>query len=183
APQVRLVGARVQHRLDGERHSRLHHGGGAGIVEVRDDQPGVERGADAMPGELTHHAVAEPFGVGLDHPADDVELSSGCDRLDAAVHRRTGALDQVSDLGGDVTDAEGRVRVPVHAVKVGGDVDVDDVTLAEHGRVGDAVADHLVDAGTQRLGETAVLQRRWVGAVVEQVAVSDRVELVGGDTR
>ena len=62
------------------------------VVEVRDDQPGVERGSDAVTGEVAHHAVAEPPGIGLDHPADGVQRPAGRHHADAAHHRLAGAL-------------------------------------------------------------------------------------------
>src|SRR5579859_3235159 len=68
-PDVVVDRAEGQHRLDGERHPRLHDGGGAGVVEVRDHQARVEGGADAVACEVADHAVAEPPGVGLDDPA------------------------------------------------------------------------------------------------------------------
>ena len=83
----------------------------------------------------------------------------------------------------DVAGEERRVGVAVHAVEVRGDVDVDDVAVLDHAAVRDAVADHLVDAGAQRLREAAVAERRGVGAVVAEELVADPVELVGGDAR
>ena len=58
-----------------------------------------------------------------------------------------------------------------------------DVAVDQHGRVGDAVADHLVDGGAQRLRKALVAQGGRVRAVVEQELVADPVELVGRDTR
>jgi hypothetical protein len=68
----------------------------------------------------------------------------------------------------------------VHPVQVRGDVDVDDVPVADHGVVGDAVADDLVQRGAQRLGVAAVAERAGVGAVAGQELVPHPVQLVGG---
>ena len=73
--------------------------------------------------------------------------------------------------------------VAVHAVEERGHVDVDDVAVLDDGRVRDAVADHLVEAGAAGLGEALVAQRRRVGAVVAQELVHHPVDLVGGDAR
>ena len=89
-------------------------------------------GADAVAGELADHAVAEARGVGLDHPADDVDPAAGLDRLDAALERLAGALDEQPRLLVDVAGEEGRVGVAVHAVEVRRDVDVDDVAVLDH---------------------------------------------------
>ena len=69
----------------------------------------------------------------------------------------------------------------MHATDERGDVDVDDVSVLDHPRIRDAVADDLVDAGTQRLRESAITQRRWVGIVVAQELVADPIEFVRGD--
>src|SRR5690606_3776334 len=53
--------------------------------------------------------------------------------------------------------------------------------VLDHGRVRDAVADHLVERGAAGLLEPLVAQRRRVGAVVAHVLVGDAVQLVGGD--
>jgi hypothetical protein len=71
----------------------------------------------------------------------------------------------------------------VHAADVRGDVDVDDVAVVQLGRVGDAVADDLVDRGAQRLGEAFVAEGRRVGAVVDEELVPDPVQLVGRHAR
>jgi alkyldihydroxyacetonephosphate synthase len=90
-PDVIADGAQGEHRLDRERHPRLHHDVGLRIVEVRDDQPGVERGPDAVPGEIAHHAVTESPGVGLDHPADGIQRPAGRHHADPPHHRLAGA--------------------------------------------------------------------------------------------
>ena len=107
----------------------------------------------------------------------------GLHRLDRAHRRLVGALDQQPVLLGDVAGQERRVGVAVHAVDVGGDVDVDDVAVLDHRRVRDAVADDLVQRRAARLREALVAQRRRVGAVVDHVLVGDAVEFVGGDAR
>jgi len=54
-------------------------------------------------GEVAHHAVAEPPGVGLDDPPDDVQRAAGRDDLDAAHRRLVGALHQEPGLLVDIT--------------------------------------------------------------------------------
>src|SRR5690606_35796472 len=121
---------------------------------------GVERAPDTVPRVVAHDAVSETAGVALDGAPDDVDRSSRGDGRDAAVEGLAGALDEVTCLGCDVSHEEGRVEVTVHAVVVGGDVDVDDVAVDEGGVVGDAVADHFVDGGAARFGEATVSEGR-----------------------
>nr|BFF24190.1 hypothetical protein GCM10025732_21550 [Glycomyces mayteni] len=136
-----------------------------------------------MAGELADHAVSEAGGVRLDDLADDVELAAGLDGLDAAPGGLPGALDEVAGLLGDVPGEERGVAVAVDAADERGDVDVDDVAVAHHRGVGDAVADDLVEGGAAGLGEAAVPERRGVGAQVAQVLVGDGVDPVGGGAR
>lgn len=45
----------------------------------------------------------------------------------------------------DIAGRKRRVGVTVHPTDVGGDVDVDDVAVGDHRRVGDSMADDLVE--------------------------------------
>ena len=77
-----------------------------------DDQTGVERRPDAVPGEVADHAVAEPLGVRLDRSPDDVDLAARRDRLDAAGQALPGAVDQRGDLFARLADDECRLLSP-----------------------------------------------------------------------
>src|SRR5258708_2690873 len=70
-PDLVVERAEVDHRLDGERHPGLHHRADGGLVVMQDDQTVVERGADAVTGEVTNHGVAEPICIRFDDAADD----------------------------------------------------------------------------------------------------------------
>ena len=61
---------------------------------MRDDEAGVERGADAVAGEIPDDAVAEPARVGLDHAPDRVKRPARRYRPDAPHHRFARALDE-----------------------------------------------------------------------------------------
>ena len=55
-----------------------------------------------------------------------------------------GALDEKPRFFIDIADKEREVGVSVDAVDVGGDVDVADIAILDHSRVGDTVADDFV---------------------------------------
>ena len=154
---------------------------------MRNDEAGVEGLSHAVAGVVAHDSVVEALGVGLDDAADDVDLTARANRLDPTHERVARAFDEEVGLFVDGADLEHGAGVSVDAVLVGGDVDVDDVPVSQGTVVGDAVADHLVDRGTDRLGEAHVSQARWVGVASDDVLVSDPVELVrrdaGGDSR
>ena len=128
-------------------------------------------------------AVAEPSRVGLDDASEHVDVAAGTHGLDRPSQRLLGALHEQPGLLVDVAGQERRVGVAVHPVDVRRDVDVHEVAVLDDPAVGDAVADHLVDAGAQRLGEAAIAQRGGVRALVDEELVADPVQLVGGDAR
>jgi hypothetical protein len=59
----------------------------------------------------------------------------------------------------DLAAEERRTGVPVYAIDVGGDVDLDNVTILERAGVGNAVADDLIDRGAAGLREAAITER------------------------
>ena len=141
----------------------------------------MERLAHAVPGVVAHDAVAEASCVALDRATDDVDFTPRGDRTDAARQRLAGAVDEVGSLGRHGSDREGSAQVAVHPVFVGGDVDLDDVAVDEGRVVGDAVADHLVDRGADRLRKPAVAERRRVRVVLDQKVVPDGIQFIGRD--
>ena len=145
------------------------------------DQARVEISADAVPGKVTDHPVAEPPRIRLDDPANRVQRPSRSDRADAAHHRLLGALDQQPGLLVRIPGQEGRVGVAVHAADEAGDVDVHDVAVGDHRVIRDPVADRLVERRAERFGVPAVAERARVGAVVAEELVPDAVQFVGGD--
>ncbi|MNG99861.1 hypothetical protein D3C79_590410 [compost metagenome] len=73
--------------------------------------------------------------------------------------------------------------VAVVAVLDHGDVDVQRVTVLERLVVGDAVADHMVDRGADRLRVALVVERCRDGLLdVDDIVVAQAVQLFGGDT-
>src|SRR5205807_1860558 len=81
----------------------------------------------------------------------------------------------------DGADADRRRAVAMHALREDGDVEVDDVTGGERPRVGDTVADHLVDRGADRLRVTVVVERARVHAPAQALVVGGGIQLVGRD--
>ena len=155
----------------------------ARLVVVGHVQVGVELLADPVADEAAHHAEAVALGMLLDGPADLVEGSARAHDRDGALEALAGDLDEAAALVVDVADQEGGVGVAVDAVEVDRDVEVADVAVDQRAVVGDAVADHLVDRGAQRLREAVVVERARVAPALDARLVADRVELVGGDPR
>ncbi len=180
-PHVPFDGAEGEHGFDGEDHAFFDDGVvGRGCVVVGDDEAGVEFAADPVAGEVAHDAVAEAGGVFFDDAADDVDFAAGAHGFHGPVEGFFGALNQQTGFFVDVADEQGAVGVAVHAVEVGGDIQVEDVAVFEHGGVGDSVADDFVEGGADALGEAAVVYGGGVGPVVTDVFVYQDVDVVGG---
>ena len=94
-----------------------------------------------------------------------------------------GALHEFGDRRVYFTHEESGVRITVHAVEIGGDVDIADVTLGEHGGIGDAVADHFIEGTAQALGKASVAKCGGVCAEITEVLMSDAIQLIRGDSR
>lgn len=63
------------------------------------------------------------------------------------------------------------------------DVDVEDVSLLELSRVGNAVANHLVHRGADRLGKAAVVEGRGVSICLHHHVMDGPINGVGGHAR
>ena len=176
-----LPAALVDHGLDRERHSGGDHGVGHRVEVVRNGGRGVELLTNSVTDERAHHREAGTFGVRLDRAPDLVEPSTWTDLIDALPQCFLGHLHQEACIVVDLTDAEGRVGVAVHAVQVDRDIAVDDVAVDEHAVVRDAVADHLIDRRAQRLREALVMQRARIAAAGDTCLVANAIELVGRD--
>ena len=120
--------------------------------DVQHDQAVVKCGTDTVSGEVTNHVVPEPICIGFDDAADDRQRTARFDGVDRSHRRLPGPLNQQLVLLGDIAGQKRGVGVTVHAVDVGGDVDVDDVAVLEGPVVRDPVANHLVNRRADRLG-------------------------------
>ena len=151
----------------------LHDAAGPRVDVVGDLQRGVEGLADAVAAVVAHHAEAEAAGVRLDGRADVADRAPRLDRRDAALQALPRHPHQPLPGLVDLAHQEGGGAVAVHAVEEDGDVEVDDVAVLERPAVGDAVADHLVGRGADRLGEAAVVERARVAAQPDGLVVAD----------
>ena len=115
--------------------------------------------------------------------ADIAEARAGFDLGDAVIEAFLRDLDQALGVRLRRADMEHLAGVAVVAVLDDGDVDVDDVAVLQDFLVRrNAVADHFVDRGADRLGKAVVVQRRRDCLLhVDHVVVADAVELAGGD--
>src|SRR5262245_40022979 len=142
----------------------------------------MKRGAYPVPGEVANDAVVKTLRVRLDHSPYHVEAPARGNGLDAPHHRLVRTFDQEPGFRIDGASEKGGVRVAVYAIDIGGDIDVDDVAVADNGRIGDAVADHLVERRAQRLGVSPIAERGRICAMGDEEFVSDLIEFIGGNS-
>src|SRR5205814_4167562 len=96
--------------------------------------------------------------------------------------RPLGATDpETARLHADLARDKHAAGVAVPAVEDRGDVDIDDVARLQALVGGNAVTDHVVDRGADRLRVTAIAERRGDRLVVEDVVVAELVELSRAD--
>jgi hypothetical protein len=181
--QLHVRAADVDHRLDGEEHSRLEFGTGAGPAGVNDLRAVVKQAPEPMAAEVANDAVAMLFRMALDGVGDIAHSVSGLRLLYPEHQAFVGDIDQPPRLERNVADQEHSAGVAVPAVEDRGDVDVDDVALLEDLLAGYSVADDMVDRRAAAPREAAIAERGRNRSGIERHPLHDRVDLVGRDAR
>ena len=182
-PDDAVDSPKSEHGFDRETHAYFHLAGQSRMVIMRDLQIRVELGAYAMANEVLHNTQTKPVGMGVNGFPDGIKRSAGAHRVDGVVHAGSGFTNEHGVDVVDVAHQEGAAGITVYAVEEDGDVDIDDVAVAQLATVGDAMANDLVDRGADRLGEAAIVQ--WAGIPVtgKGLLVDPGIDCVGGDAR
>ena len=142
----------------------------------------VEHFADTVAAEFAHHRETVLFRVLLDHFTDVAQAAARLDDLDGLVHAFLGDLGQALGPHWHIADVEHAAGVAVVAILDHRDVDVQGVAIFQWLVTWNAVADHVVDRGADRLGEAFVIQRGRDGFLhVDYIVVADTVQRFGGD--
>ena len=181
---LHLGPAGVDHRLDGEEHPFAQQGAVLGLAEMKDRWGIVEDPPDAVTAEIAHHGEALRLGMGLDRGADGADTRTRPHRLDALHHRLEGDVDEAARFQRNLlAEEEHAAGIAMPAVEDHRHVDVEDVAVHQAPVAGDAVADDVVQRGADGAREAAVVERRRDCVVIDDEAVAEPVELVGGDAR
>ncbi|MNZ45711.1 hypothetical protein D3C78_633720 [compost metagenome] len=110
------------------------------------------------------------------------QRSAGTNLADARAHGLVGGLDQVPCLRGGLAHEVHATGVAVPAVLDHGDVDVDDVAIAQCLGRRNAVADHVIDRRTHGFREAVIPHIAGYGFLhVDDVVVTQAVEFIGGN--
>ena len=138
----------------------------------------------AVSAVFAHDRIALCFGVFVHGGAHVAQQSPRLNGGEARFHGLFGFFDQAAAFGRDFANAEHARRIAVIAIKNGGAVDVDDVSLFQHVLfAGNAMANNVVDGRAHALRESAVTQIGRRAAVLDGVIVNPLVDFLGGHAR
>src|SRR5579864_2955390 len=171
--------ADVDHRLDGEDHSGLELGAGAGTSSMHHLGAVVEQASDAVTAKVTNDTVPVRLGMALNRVCDIAQMIAGLRLLDAECQTFIGDVDKLARFQTHIANQVHPARVSVPAIEDRSDVDVDDVALLEWAIAGDSVADDMIDRDAAALGIAAIAKRRWHSAALERQPIDDLVERLG----
>ena len=127
-----LPGAEADHRLDREDHPGAHDHRVTCVVIVQHLNVGMELLADAVPDERPNDSHAMGLRVILDRFTDVTQWLTWNNGFDALPHALFGNFHQQLALVIDIADKKSRVRVAVDALHETGDVEIDDVAIAQN---------------------------------------------------
>lgn len=179
---VHSLGAGREEGFDGHDQAFPEEGRVGAMRGVGDVRRFVDVAADAVAAEVAHDFEARAFGASLNGAGDVSDGATGADFGHAIAQSPAGCPEECSSASVDLADGEACAAVCPVAVEFGGDVDVDEVTVAKDALFGgDAVGEFVVDADARGGGE--VVSELWRGAraVLLEDAATNGVELGSGD--
>lgn len=120
----------------------------------------------------------------FDDRADITDAYTGTTDSDACHHALIGALDHALDFRAHIADKVSTIGVTVKAFELGGDIDVQNITIADDvfGRR-NAVADDFVFRGTNTLRKAVIIQRRWNRVALDDVLVAQLIDVFSAHAR
>lgn len=150
---------------------------GLQIGEVRDTRFLMKIAADSVPLEFANHLKALIPSKTVDGSANIDDSAKRLDGTDADPHRIERNLHESLGIWRDLADQKRFGRIAVPPIDDRGEIDVDDVSLAQDVVIRDSVANNLVDAGANRVWVAVVTQTGRRMAVLNRVVVSELVDL------
>ncbi|VXA81772.1 conserved hypothetical protein [Aeromonas veronii] len=171
----------VDHGLDGEAHAcfQLQL---AAVAVVEDLRLFVELGTDAVAAVVTHHGETGLLDDWLNNSANLGNAGTRTHLLDSGVEALLRNLAELAAQRGGFTHDEHGRGIAVVTILDNGDIQVDDVAIAQLLVVRDAVTDHIVHRGADGFGEAVVVERSWNRLLyVDNIVVAEGVQFVSGD--
>jgi len=153
--------AQSNHRFYCESHARFRLAGRLALGIVGNARGAMEEPVDAVAAICSYCAASLGFCIFLDNVAEFSQQNTRLDGLDSkieALSRRLHHPDGIRIRLCLVSNVVCFVEVPVEALVVKGNVDVEDIAIHEHTLIGNAVADDFVGRRTYRLWEVVVIE-------------------------
>ena len=142
--RLHAVGAEIDHGFDGEGHAGFDLLPGAAAAEVRNLRLLMHRAADAVADQVADDAETARLDQGLDGMGDVADAIADLRLADADVEGFLGGLKQAGDFRSDGTDGHRDGVVADVPVGFDGDIERDDVAIAEDALEGADAVDHLL---------------------------------------
>ena len=181
--QLHFLAAGVDHRFDGEGHTRHQFHAGAGTAVMQHLWVFMKGAADAVPAVFAHHRATVRLGMSLDGVTDIAQAYAGAYQCDALEHAFATEIDQTFCLNRRFAYEKHFTGVAVKAVFDDRDIDIDDVALLKNLVARNSVADHVVDRGADGFGKAFIVEWGRDGLLlVYDVIVANAVEFAGTDT-
>jgi hypothetical protein len=120
---------------------------------------------------------------GLDGMADIAGRAAGPDRGDTTHHAFISDLDQPLGAPWNFSDGKHAARIAVPLIENEGDVDIDDIALAQRLVRRNSVANHVIDGRAGRLAVAAIHQRRRQGAMIHAEFEHFPIDVLGRNAR
>lgn len=179
-----LGSTEVDHRFDGQCHSRTKAQPTPTSPYVGNMGLGVHGPADPVPSELANHAAPLLPGDLANRMRDVAEACTGAHFGNPRVPASPSDADEVRRLGGDGTYADHARRVAHESAVLAGDIDVEDVPVDDRFVTrGDPVTDDVVSAGAHRGGKAMIPQLGRPRPAPLGVGAHERVDVGGRDAR
>ncbi|MNN10471.1 hypothetical protein D3C81_1233940 [compost metagenome] len=138
--------------------------------------------ADAVPAILAHDAETFFLRERLDRMADIPQRRARFHHTNTRAHRLVSGFDQMLRLRCCLADHVHAAGITKPAILDHRDVEVDDVAILQRRARRNAVADHIVDRGTDGFRKTVIANvGRHCFLHIDDVVVAQLIELISGD--
>jgi hypothetical protein len=114
-----------------------------------------------MAAEFPHDAKAIGFHKGLDRMANIAECCARPDRRYSTHHCRIGYLNEAASFYADIADRIHPTAIAMPSIDDDAEIDIQNVTVNQNPRAGDAVANDMVQRNASGFGKTVIIERSW----------------------
>jgi len=175
--------AKIDHRLDCERHAGFH--GPDGLVPriMRNVRCAMEEFVHAMTGIRPYNATAIGLCDWFYGLSDVPEECTRLAHLDGFVEAFTSDFYKFSVLIRYLSDWIGGIEIAMHSIVIEGHVKIHDVAFNQFSLIRDTVADDFVDGSANRFRKLSIIQGGGVRVPVESSLMNNCIDFIRRYTR